>query len=189
MRVIVRSGQRVAADGVIERGAAHMDQSAVTGESVPVYRQVGENVWAGSLALDSAITIRVTRAGQDSTVGQIIKIVQEAEQYQAPAMRIADQWAKYYTPTILAVAALTPLSRFPSERILAKSEPRVRCSRFRNRYVPAAATWLARFAFVKSDRCQPFPSSRRRFAMTPRPAFDLERARNPYCRFRRRFDG
>src|SRR5882672_6895692 len=107
MRVIVRSGQRVAADGVIENGAAHMDQSAVTGESVPVYRQVGENVWAGSLALDSAITIRVTRAGQDSTVGQIIKIVQEAEQYQAPAMRIADQWAKYYTPTILAVAALT----------------------------------------------------------------------------------
>jgi Cd2+/Zn2+-exporting ATPase len=107
MRVIVRSGQRVAADGVIENGAAHMDQSAVTGESVPVYRQVGETVWAGSLALDSAITIRVTRAGQDSTVGQIIKIVQEAEQYQAPAMRIADQWAKYYTPLILIVAAGT----------------------------------------------------------------------------------
>jgi len=107
MRVLVRSGQRVAADGVIENGAAHMDQSAVTGESVPVYRQVGESVWAGSLALDSAITIRVTRAGQDSTVGQIIKIVQEAEQYQAPAMRIADQWAKYYTPLILIVAILT----------------------------------------------------------------------------------
>src|SRR4051812_942095 len=104
MRVIVRSGQRVAADGVIETGAAHIDQSAVTGESVPVYRQSGESVWAGSLALDSAITIRVTRAGEDSTVGQIIKIVQEAEQYQAPAMRIADQWAKYYTPLILIVA-------------------------------------------------------------------------------------
>ena len=107
MRVIVRSGQRVAADGVIENGAAHMDQSAVTGESVPVYRQMGETVWAGSLALDSAITIRVTRAGEDSTVGQIIKIVQEAEQYQAPAMRIADQWARYYTPLILSVAILT----------------------------------------------------------------------------------
>src|SRR5882672_934226 len=107
MRVIVRSGQRVAADGIIENGAAHMDQSAVTGESVPVYRQIGETVWAGSLALDSAITIRVTRAGQDSTVGQIIKIVQEAEQYQAPAMRIADQWARYYTPLILIVAILT----------------------------------------------------------------------------------
>jgi Cd2+/Zn2+-exporting ATPase len=107
MRVIIRSGQRVPADGIIENGAAHVDQSAVTGESVPVYRQVGETVWAGSLTLDSAITIRVTRAGEDSTVGQIIKIVQEAEQYQAPAMRIADQWAKYYTPLILAVAALT----------------------------------------------------------------------------------
>src|SRR5438128_6454458 len=107
MRVIVRSGQRVAADGMIENGAAHMDQSAVTGESVPVYREVGESVWAGSLTLDSAITIRVTRAGQDSTVGQIIRIVQEAEQYQAPAMRIADQWAKNYTPLILIVAILT----------------------------------------------------------------------------------
>jgi Cd2+/Zn2+-exporting ATPase len=107
MRVIVRSGQRVAADGVIEEGAAHMDQSAVTGESAPVYRQVGETVFAGSLALDSVVTIRVTRAGEDSTVGQIIKIVKEAEQYQAPAMRIADQWARYYTPLILVVAAGT----------------------------------------------------------------------------------
>src|SRR5256885_5179030 len=56
---------------------------------------------------DSALTLRVTRAGVDSTVGQIIKIVQEAEQYQAPAMRIADQWARYYTPLILIVAVLT----------------------------------------------------------------------------------
>ena len=55
-------------------------------------------------------------------------------------------------------ASNCPPSRFPSDRILANSVPRVRCSRFRNRYVPAAATWLARFALVPSDRCQPFPS-------------------------------
>jgi cation transport ATPase len=106
-RIIVRSGQRVPADGLIEDGGAHLDQSAVTGESVPVYKEVGDVAFAGSLALDSAITVRVTKAGEDSTVGQIIKIVQEAEQYQAPAMRIADQWAKYYTPLILIVAAGT----------------------------------------------------------------------------------
>ncbi len=106
-RVLVRTAARVPADGVIETGGANFDQSAVTGESVPVYRSTGEHAFASALALDGSVVLRVTRTGEDSTVGQIIKIVREAEHYQAPVMRIADQWAKYYTPLILAVAALT----------------------------------------------------------------------------------
>ena len=106
-RVIVRAGQRIPADGMIESGGASVDQSAVTGESVPVFRDVGQPAYAGSLALDGSLTLRLTRVGEDSTVGQIIKIVRDAETYQAPAMRVADQWARYYTPAILVIAALT----------------------------------------------------------------------------------
>jgi Cd2+/Zn2+-exporting ATPase len=106
-RALVRTAMRVPADGVIESGGANFDQSAVTGESVPVYRKPGDAVFGSTLALDGSVVMRVTRTGEDSTVGQIIKIVREAEHYQAPAMRIADQWARYYTPLILAIAALT----------------------------------------------------------------------------------
>src|SRR5262249_31908783 len=89
-RALVRTGHRAPADGAVQSGASHMDQPPITGESVPVYRQTGETVYAGTLALDGALTIRVTKAGADSTVGQIVRIVQDAEHYQAPAMRIAD---------------------------------------------------------------------------------------------------
>jgi Cd2+/Zn2+-exporting ATPase len=106
-RALVRTAMRVPADGVIESGGANFDQSAVTGESVPVYRREGDVVFGSTLALDGSVVMRVTKTGEDSTVGRIIKIVREAEHYQAPVMRIADQWARFYTPLILAVAALT----------------------------------------------------------------------------------
>lgn len=108
-RVIVRAGQNVPADGIIESGAAHLDQAAVTGESVPVYRRAGEPVFAGTLAVDGSLIVGVRRTGEDSTVGQIIKIVREAEHHQAPVMRIVDRWARYYTPLILAISVTTLL--------------------------------------------------------------------------------
>src|SRR5688572_24400642 len=111
-RVIVRAGQRVPADGVVESGGANLDQSAVTGESVPVFKDAGDPAYAGSLAVDGSVTVRLTRVGEDSTVGQIIRIVQDAESYQAPAMRLADRWAKYYTPIILVIATLTLLGAY-----------------------------------------------------------------------------
>jgi Zn2+/Cd2+-exporting ATPase len=104
-RILVRTGQRVAADGVVETGGGNFDTAAVTGESVPRYLRPGETALAGTLALDGSVVLRVTRTGEDSTVGRIIKIVRDAEHYQAPAMRIADRWARYYTPLILCVAA------------------------------------------------------------------------------------
>lgn len=106
-RVLVRTAMRVPADGVIESGSANFDQSPVTGESVPVYHQTGDAVYGSTLALDGSIIMRVTRTGEDSAVGQIIKIVRDAEHYQAPVMRIADRWARYYTPLILAIAVMT----------------------------------------------------------------------------------
>jgi Cd2+/Zn2+-exporting ATPase len=108
-RVIVRAGQNVPADGEIESGAAHVNQAAVTGESVPVYRKQAETVYAGTTATDGSLIIRVARTGEDSTVGQIVKIVRDAEHHQAPVMRIVDKWAKYYTPLILGVALATVL--------------------------------------------------------------------------------
>jgi Cd2+/Zn2+-exporting ATPase len=104
-RVLVRAGQRVPADGTIESGAAHVDQAPVTGESVPVHRKDADTVFAGTMNLDGSLVVRVQRTGEDSTVGQIVKIVRDAEQHQAPVMRIIDHWARYYTPLILVVAA------------------------------------------------------------------------------------
>jgi Zn2+/Cd2+-exporting ATPase len=109
-RVIVRAGQNVPADGTIESGAAHLDQAAVTGESVPVYRQPGEPVFAGTLAVDGSVIVGVRRTGEDSTVGQIIRIVRDAEHHQAPVMRIVDRWARYYTPAILAISLASLLA-------------------------------------------------------------------------------
>ncbi len=106
-RVLVRTAARVPADGVVESGASNFDQSAVTGESVPVHRKSGDPVFASTLAIDGSIVMRVTKTGEDSTIGQIIRIVRDAEHYQAPVMRIADQWARYYTPLILGIAACT----------------------------------------------------------------------------------
>jgi Cd2+/Zn2+-exporting ATPase len=104
-RILVRTAQRVAADGVVETGGGNFDTAAVTGESVPRYLRPGETALAGTLALDGSVVLRVTRTGEDSTVGRIIRIVRDAEHYQAPAMRIADRWARYYTPLILCLAA------------------------------------------------------------------------------------
>jgi Cd2+/Zn2+-exporting ATPase len=104
-RMIVRAGQNVPADGTIETGAAHVDQAAVTGESVPVYRKDADTVYAGTMNLDGSLVVRVQRTGEDSTVGRIVKIVRDAEHHQAPVMRIIDHWARYYTPLILIVAA------------------------------------------------------------------------------------
>jgi len=86
-------------------------------------------------------------------------------------------------------ASSRPPSRFPSVRIRAKSAPRVRCSRLPNRFAPAAHTWSARFAPCDYTGVNRFRPSRRRRASKARPDLDLDRARNPYCRFRFRFDG
>ena len=107
--VVVRPGERIPADGIIREGTTSIDQGPLTGESLPVERTVGDTVFAGTLNQFSAITVEVNRLGNDTAVGQIANVIQQAGRRQAPLEREADRLARLFLPAVLAAAALTLL--------------------------------------------------------------------------------
>ena len=107
-RVILRPGDRIPADGDLLIGQTSVDQSMISGEAVPVDRKIGEPLLAGTINLTGAVEMNVTRVGEDSALGNIIKLVRRAQQYQPEIIRLADRFFAYYTP-IIAVVALTVL--------------------------------------------------------------------------------
>lgn len=107
--VILKAGDTIAVDGTIIAGASAIDESSITGESIPVYRKTGEQVFAGTTCADGCIKIRADRVGEDSTIGRIIKIVEEAEQQKTRSGKIVDTYAAWFTPAILSAALLTAL--------------------------------------------------------------------------------
>lgn len=102
----VKPGEAVPADGAIESGCTNIDQSILTGESLPVSRTVGDPVFAGTLNGDGCIDIRVSRDASDSSLQRMIRLVQEAGEKQAPIQREADRWARWLVPGSLAVALI-----------------------------------------------------------------------------------
>ncbi|ABF44185.1 Heavy metal translocating P-type ATPase (plasmid) [Deinococcus geothermalis DSM 11300] len=104
-RVQVRPGARVPADGIIETGFSALDDSPVTGESVPVEKGVGDWVYAGSVNGSGLLTVRVERAASDNTIARIIHLVEEAESRKAPTARLIDRFSRVYTPLVVAVSA------------------------------------------------------------------------------------
>ena len=107
--VQVNPGARVPADGTILTGRSSLDDSPVTGESVPVNKGEGDPVFAGSINTDSVLTIRVDKAAADNTIARIINMVEEAEGSKAPTARFIDRFSRWYTPGVVAVSALTIL--------------------------------------------------------------------------------
>ena len=99
--LIVRSGERIAVDGEILFGEAAVNQSAITGESVPVEKQKGDTVFAGTLNENGAIEVRATRVGTETTLGQIRRLVADAQEEKAPVERVLDRYAKLYTPAAI----------------------------------------------------------------------------------------
>ncbi len=104
--VQVRPGDRIPADGLILSGRSGVDDSPVTGESVPVFKAEGDAVYAGSINTDGVLTVRVERAAQDNTIARIIALVEEAESSRAPTARFIDRFSRVYTPAVVLVAAL-----------------------------------------------------------------------------------
>ena len=102
--VVVRPGERLPADGTVVAGQALIDESGITGEFVPASRSIGDSVHAGTLATGGALDIRVARVGEATTLGRIATLVRDAETDRAPIVRIADTWAKWFTPAILVLA-------------------------------------------------------------------------------------
>lgn len=103
--VLVRPGGRIPADGVIRSGTSGIDESPVTGESVPVTKGEGADVFAGSINTEAVLRIEVTRAAADNTIARIIKLVEEAESARAPTERFIDRFSRYYMPFIVLLAA------------------------------------------------------------------------------------
>src|SRR5580700_8345140 len=102
----VRPGDNVAADGVILTGQGSFNQSTITGESLPVDKKPGDEVFAGTQNLTGALEIKVTRAGQDTTLGKVRELILAAERTKLPIMRIIDQYMGFYTPLVLVIGAL-----------------------------------------------------------------------------------
>ena len=107
--VLVRPGDRIPADGEIKEGTSGVDDSPVTGESVPVNKGPGDPVFAGSINTEAVLRISVTKAAEDNTISRIIRLVEEAEEARAPTERFIDRFSRWYMPAIVAVAALVAL--------------------------------------------------------------------------------
>jgi len=108
--VLVRPGDRIPADGEITDGTSGVDESPVTGESVPKTRGPGESVFAGSINTEAALRVKVTKGPEDNTIARIIRLVEEAEEARAPTERFIDRFSRWYMPAIVAVAALVVLA-------------------------------------------------------------------------------
>ena len=105
--VVSRAGEKIAVDGTIIEGKAHLDESFITGESKPISKEIGSNIIAGSLNYDGYIEYKAERIGKESTVSEIVRLVVEASNTKAPIAKIADKVSGYFVPLVIAIAILT----------------------------------------------------------------------------------
>ncbi len=105
-RILIKPGDRIPVDACIISGVSAVDESAMTGESLPVEKQAGDNILAGTLNYNGVLKAQTTKVGKDTTLGRIIKLVSEAELHRPEAVRIIDRYATWFTPTILASSAI-----------------------------------------------------------------------------------
>lgn len=104
--LVVRPGELVAADGEIVQGNSAVDQSSLTGESVPADVSCGDTVFAGTLNLAGVLQVRVTRTGSQTTLGRVVNLLRGAEQSKTPVLKLIEQYAGYYLPIILTIAGV-----------------------------------------------------------------------------------
>lgn len=104
---VIKPGESVAVDGVIVEGKSSFDESAITGESIPVLKQEGDKVISASINKAGLIHARATRVGKDTTIAQIISLVEEASSSKAPIARLADKIAGVFVPTVIGIAIVT----------------------------------------------------------------------------------
>jgi Zn2+/Cd2+-exporting ATPase len=111
--VLVQPGSRVPCDGLIETGSSSLDDSPVTGESIPVNKKVGDAVFGGSINGDAALRVRVTKTAADNTIARIIKLVEEAQDGKGNTARFIDRFSRWWTPAVFLassfVAVVPPL--------------------------------------------------------------------------------
>jgi Cd2+/Zn2+-exporting ATPase len=109
-RFLVPGGERIALDGRVVDGASAVDQAPITGESVPVEKEIGADVYAGTINGDGSLTVEVTKAAQDTTLARIIRMVEEAHARRAPSEQWVERFARVYTPAIMLLALIIALA-------------------------------------------------------------------------------
>ncbi|MCS7220940.1 MAG: heavy metal translocating P-type ATPase [Anaerolineae bacterium] len=105
-RILVKAGERIPMDGRVTKGHSAVDQAPITGESVPVDKGPGDEVFAGTINGSGVLEIEVTRLAADNTLSRIIRMVEEAQEQRAPIQRWIDTFARYYTPAVIVAAIL-----------------------------------------------------------------------------------
>jgi Zn2+/Cd2+-exporting ATPase len=108
--IAVKSGARIPLDGTVSTGASSVDQAPITGESMPVEKKQGDQVFAGTINGEGSLEVRVTKGHSDTTLAKIIHLVEEAQSQKALSQRFVDVFAKYYTPSVMALALLVFLT-------------------------------------------------------------------------------
>ncbi len=122
-RLLIRPGEQIPTDGQVLSGASSVDQSIITGESLPVEKAVGDLVYAGSFCGEGTLRIQVTRGPAESTFARIARLIDQARAMPAPTERLVDRFAHVYTPVVIAIALfvatvpplvawLTPVANF-----------------------------------------------------------------------------
>ena len=102
--LLVKTGAKVPVDGTVIQGEGYINEASITGESVPVRKDVGTKVFAGTILENGTLQIVADRVGEDTTFGKIIELVEEAQDSKSEAERFIDRFAKYYTPAVLVLA-------------------------------------------------------------------------------------
>ena len=105
--VVSRAGEKIAVDGEIINGKAHLDESFITGESKPVSKEIGNKVIAGSINYDGYIEYMAEKIGKESTISEIVRLVVEASNTKAPIAKVADKVSGYFVPSVIAIAIIT----------------------------------------------------------------------------------
>jgi Zn2+/Cd2+-exporting ATPase len=104
--IVVLPGERIAMDGKVSTGYSMVNESPITGESIPVEKQPGDEVYAGTINERGSLEVKVTKLAKDNTISRIIHMVEEAQGQRAPSQQYVDKFAKYYTPAVIILAAL-----------------------------------------------------------------------------------
>jgi Cd2+/Zn2+-exporting ATPase len=115
----IRPGDNVAADGVIQNGQGSLNEATITGESLPADKKAGDEVFAGTQNLTGVLEIKVSRAGEDTTIGRVRELILAAEKTKLPIMKIVDQYMGFYTPLVLVIGALVWAFTHDLNRVIA----------------------------------------------------------------------
>jgi Cu+-exporting ATPase len=103
----VRPGERIPVDGIITEGSSSIDESMISGESIPVDKFINDKVTGGTINLNGSITFKTTAVGKNTVIAQIIKYVEEAQGSKAPIQKLADKIASVFVPVVISIAILT----------------------------------------------------------------------------------